>query len=611
MLRPDMDRLDYGKHLIAPQGYELSAAIATTYSLDLSALLAVPIALVFGDTLDGEIKGEKLALVEAVSHLKDKIRVFHQNGCIKVPSEFNRLFTLLEPCLEAVTPEYQNSSFHPKMWLIRFIESEPKTKKAKVCYRLIVLSRNLTFDRSWDIAVSFDGTLGSGISEESKANPWIDLTKDLLAKSTGFDSGEVIRREISKVRWEPPNNFQSVGLQAGGRNYGIPVKQPAKQGNCLLVVSPFLKKNALDWLSSWVEGEKSERLLFSRSLELDAIGEAALKDWSCFSINEDIINSEEIHQLTSTEPSELPQKQDLHAKLIVFQKNSRVFWQLGSANATDAALGTSASRQQDAARNIEVMAMLQGVNSKVGPHILKEQWIGENSKGIFAKHEFATLEVYDDLNSSQQKLREVEHKLVSGNWEQFCTPGLEEGCFDISLKADLSDMRIPHGISISIRQLCSPHYMPLTDKMNWSGIKETNISSFIIVKITIDGKEPLESLFVLNTELSIEGGDHRSSKIFKEMVNTPEKLINYLSLLLQSRPNKSEWLKNENSTGLGHESTWLSVEHPIFERLLFAASRHPSQLKRISAMLARVKEANIEIPEDFLKLWQFFDKEIN
>ena len=46
MLAPDKCRIDYGEQLIAPEGFELSQAIATTYSLDLNTLLTVPIAMV-------------------------------------------------------------------------------------------------------------------------------------------------------------------------------------------------------------------------------------------------------------------------------------------------------------------------------------------------------------------------------------------------------------------------------------------------------------------------------------------------------------------------------------------------------------------------------------
>ena len=80
MLEPKNDRLCYGEQLIPPDGFDFDAAIATTYSLDLNALLAVPIALCFRNTLDGDLKGEKLALLEAIGQVKGRLKVFYQIG---------------------------------------------------------------------------------------------------------------------------------------------------------------------------------------------------------------------------------------------------------------------------------------------------------------------------------------------------------------------------------------------------------------------------------------------------------------------------------------------------------------------------------------------------
>jgi hypothetical protein len=42
--------------------------------------------------------------------------------------------------------------FHPKLWLLRYTaENQP------AFYRLLNLSRNLTFDRSWDIILCLEG----------------------------------------------------------------------------------------------------------------------------------------------------------------------------------------------------------------------------------------------------------------------------------------------------------------------------------------------------------------------------------------------------------------------------------------------------------------------
>ncbi len=47
-----------------------------------------------------------------------------------------------------------NYSFHPKFWLLKYLSDQ-----GEILYRIIILSRNLTFDRSWDLAVSLDGVV--------------------------------------------------------------------------------------------------------------------------------------------------------------------------------------------------------------------------------------------------------------------------------------------------------------------------------------------------------------------------------------------------------------------------------------------------------------------
>ena len=53
MLHPKNNRIDYGEQLIPPEGYELAYAVGTTYSLDLEALMILPVALFYAQKLDG------------------------------------------------------------------------------------------------------------------------------------------------------------------------------------------------------------------------------------------------------------------------------------------------------------------------------------------------------------------------------------------------------------------------------------------------------------------------------------------------------------------------------------------------------------------------------
>ena len=53
MLDPKKNRIDYGEQLNPPEGYNLIKAIGTTYSLDLEALMMIPVALFYSQKIEG------------------------------------------------------------------------------------------------------------------------------------------------------------------------------------------------------------------------------------------------------------------------------------------------------------------------------------------------------------------------------------------------------------------------------------------------------------------------------------------------------------------------------------------------------------------------------
>jgi hypothetical protein len=262
MLEPKQDRLCYGEELTPPDGFDFDSAIATTYSLDLNALLAVPIALCFKNTLDGDLKGEKLALLEVLGQIKGKVKVFYQKGNISFPTQFNRLYTFLEPCLQAIVPEGGAfSSFHPKLWLLRFVESVEGKKMPEVRYRLIVLSRNLTFDRSWDVAVTLEGTLSKIKTKQANMSSWLTFIRKLLALDKSFKPAANMLKELENIEWALPQHFTDYQLMIGGGALPRPLHFESQQYDELLVVSPFLKSagggvSALDWLASYAGDNK-------------------------------------------------------------------------------------------------------------------------------------------------------------------------------------------------------------------------------------------------------------------------------------------------------------------------------------------------------------------
>ena len=158
MLNPKKNRLDYGSILSPPSNYQLDFAIGATYSLNLDALVGASISLGLQIENDTELNENPIVLLEALRSTGDKVALFCESGQIKLPNKTTPLYILLEDMVFQVAnnnniKHSRYASFHPKVWLIRY------TDKKEIIYRFIVLSRNLTFDRSWDLSFSMDGTV--------------------------------------------------------------------------------------------------------------------------------------------------------------------------------------------------------------------------------------------------------------------------------------------------------------------------------------------------------------------------------------------------------------------------------------------------------------------
>ena len=144
-----------------PAGYVLDRAITTTFSLDLMALLAIPVSFTCFQLKDqeGPPQIDPLALVEALRRYASKIAVFCQAGQIHVPRRVQLLLGYLEDSVYEVKAP-RGGVFHPKLTVLRYTAQENNDSVAKlppVVYRLLCSSRNLTFDRSWTHSFSWMG----------------------------------------------------------------------------------------------------------------------------------------------------------------------------------------------------------------------------------------------------------------------------------------------------------------------------------------------------------------------------------------------------------------------------------------------------------------------
>ena len=219
MLNPKNNRLDYGSILSPPNNYELDFAIGTTYTLDLDALVGASISLGLSAESDSDLNKNPIFLLEALRSTGDKVALFCESGQIKLPNKPTPLYILLEEMVFQVTNENnvkysKYASFHPKVWLIRYTNDENE-----VLYRIIVLSRNLTFDRSWDLTFTMDGRKASKSS--SKNNPLIKFIEYLSKYSTDDDKTAKIHQildELSFVEFELNSPFEGFEFIVNGIN---------------------------------------------------------------------------------------------------------------------------------------------------------------------------------------------------------------------------------------------------------------------------------------------------------------------------------------------------------------------------------------------------------
>ncbi|MCL5743685.1 MAG: hypothetical protein M1541_07130, partial [Acidobacteria bacterium] len=138
----------------APPGHQFDCGIATTYSLDLTTLLGATLHLsLFGEVGAAEDLKNGVALLEALRRTSTRLGVFCQTGQIPPPKMAHVLYGLLEPMVVPVSAPL-GGVFHPKLWVLRFISAG---SAPSVLLRVLVLSRNLTNDRCWDVSLALEG----------------------------------------------------------------------------------------------------------------------------------------------------------------------------------------------------------------------------------------------------------------------------------------------------------------------------------------------------------------------------------------------------------------------------------------------------------------------
>ena len=594
------DRALYTEALTTPSGFRFDRAVALTYSLDLDTLLAVPLHLLLYATGKAQPKllEDRLGLLDALRQTASKLSIFHQRGRILAPRGKRVLYSLLEDSVfQATAPN--GGAFHPKIWVLRFTPRHGK----EPLIRLVVLSRNLTADLSWDVSLTVEGRPGS--TRVTGNSDLVRLMRELPDLATGVSDErrsqlDALADELETTRWELPAGIEDLRLHTLGLGgYGW-MPPPSRR---LLIISPFCTKRALESLS---ETSEAAPVLISRPEELAGIPEGTRdRFFPC------LILREEAEAKDGEEPRERwGERMGLHAKFYLCEEAGRTRVIMGSANATNAAVVRGA--------NVEVLAEIVGTRKSLGSvGTLLE---GEGFRALFEEFDSDAVTAPEEDELATRRVLDDAHRTLS---EADLVLGCrkEDNRWYVDLRARHS-FTIPDELWITAWPItisrerwldCAP--LLGQKQVVFGPMDVSSITRFIAFQIAFKEKRQETQACTFVRRLPIEGlpGPEREAAVVRQVVRNREGFLRYLLFLLGTFDAFADTARGavsarwSPSAGRGFETL------PLLEEMTRALCRDPARLESVRRLIESLLKAcpNDEsedvIPESFLELWATFE----
>ena len=590
MLSPDSRAVAFDL-LRPPAYYKLDFAILTTYTLDLETLLALPLSLVSqSDKGLEDLLADPLLLLEALRRGGERIHAFVDRAGIAIPRTRRELFALLEPSVHPVRAP-SGGAFHPKVWVLRFI-SENETPLTRVA----ILSRNLTFDRSWDVAFVTEAlpkpkqrTAGSRpLAEFVRRLPELCTERPVPSVTKKI---EVLADEISRTRFPSPDGFfdDPVEFHILGMGKGqakSPFWRPISGGNNILAVAPFIGSTALDDVAQMGIGE---RILISTREQLDKLPDNALEKWTQVCMLSDAA-------LDEPEDDDADRPSGLHAKFIAVEHGWDVTWFVGSANLTFSALS---------GRNVEIMAALNARkgrrNGNTGFGI--ERFLESGFKMLCEPYQRGEPETESpEVLAAVERLAAVQNAILDAELSVICSQSETNWTWSLNGRISLpqSDVEIKvWPISLQEKQAL-PFHLPL----NWN-LPIQWLTTLVAFRLHVP--VPGVNDIGLTLSLPVEGmPEDRTHHVLRSLIGDSERFMAFIRALLGGLDGMVEWVQDGDSNG--DATPWASAPNgeTLLEGLVRAASRDPDRLiplRRLIEDFRSTNEGQRIIPDDFFDLW--------
>jgi len=595
MFRPVEDRLIYSEKLSPPAGYSCEFVIGTTYSLDLEALIGVPLALFLREEMNGNFSENPMYVLEGLRKGADKLAIFCEGGQIQAPNKVTPVFSLLEGSVFEVALQ-NGRSFHPKVWLIKYT-----CKDKTPLFRLLVLSRNLTFDRSWDVAVVLEGEPNGRKTLKNK--PLIEFL-DFLQRYASAEKRKPIREmqtALEYVHFQTGNKefvdfeFLPLGIhdKSAQDAYGLFEKYQD-----FLVVSPFLSRGTIEKLSP--EAFKNATMtLITRKEELSKLTPDLMKRIACYCLKEQVLDGEEA--IGESEATADLHKQDIHAKLYFRKNYGDNLLYIGSANCSERGWTDTTI-----AGNVEFMLRLKVV--KYGfriSHIIDELFCRSGKDSDERNNPFERVETLPEcVQQPELDLQQRLQKAVKEICRSRTKAEVAEADGKYTITVLFNDRHIDKEITLRIAALGGGNSAVVSTVCRLDRLSLLELSEFYVITAEKDGQNLQRLIKIPTSGIPSE----RDNAIFKEVIPDRQNFMQYIAFLLADdymlAAIEAEELKQNP---LNH---WASIRYDmpvVYESLLRAASHSPERLKEIGSLMQRLRDDDI-IPPEFVKLIATFDK---
>lgn len=598
------DRVSYSSMLLPPDGYTLHFAVGTTYSLDLEALTAVCLSLGLSEDTDSTLFRNPVGMLNALQKVSEKLLIFCEAGQIKMPRTTNPLSLLLEKMIVPVAlPKTRGASlypaFHPKTWLLQYVNAQ-----GGYHYRFAVLSRNLTFDRSWDISFAMDSAQNTPTSQKTHPiQQFLDFLRGRITPEVR--DARAKRAYIRRLRdaldgvafttdtKEFGDDFQIMPLGIGASGCSMMDDPLFCQKSWmadysfheLAVFSPFVSGSIIEY---WNRPEHSltgtARTLITRKTELSKFTAEQASRFQIYTLKDDIVDGEDA---ISDETAE-KQKQDIHAKIYLRRKYSDVDLYLGSMNATHAAVHS----------NVEMMIRLHTKSRYYnGEKFLWDLFCGraDNPQNPFERS--ATTEAAPDPQQETAGKLEQLIKTVC-RLQMKATVTEQDGKYNISLT--VSGL-IPDG-DISITPFRRDNPMPLENDMFFPQLDILQVSEFYALRVASDGMAAERIIMVPSTGIPEE----RENAVVNSVVKDKRTFVEYVAFLLGDEYLLS-LMEERSLSGGGPWSKSHESLPALYEKMLRTALEAPEKLGEIGYLLQMITKEDV-VPDEFRDLYATFRK---